>query len=294
MRRFVYYGASRAAGGLLLDLYPAAAAYSVRKLRTAYTGACIRVRRSSDNAEQDIGFVGNHLDTTSLLAFVGSNNGRIVTWYDQSGNNTHKIQPSASNQPYIIESGLLYTENGKPCISRNSSTDTINKWLYGATTFPTGDILTTNVFVGKRISGLGYSAIIRLSPKTTALDRRFIGNSIENTTTYAVRLEAGNTIFTSGNGYNQSLFSTFRTAPNTDFSARRNGTPLSVVSSGAGKDLNIQSDSAFTIFHSGLLGYDASASGPDSILQEVIWWLSDESSDLPAIETNINNYYAIY
>jgi len=40
---------------LLLDLYPnAAAAYSVRKLRSAYTGSAIRVRRSSDNTEQDI------------------------------------------------------------------------------------------------------------------------------------------------------------------------------------------------------------------------------------------------
>jgi hypothetical protein len=37
---------------LLLDDYPnAAVAYSLRKLRTDYTGNSIRVRRSSDNAE---------------------------------------------------------------------------------------------------------------------------------------------------------------------------------------------------------------------------------------------------
>ena len=41
---------------LLLDLYPsAAAAYSVRKLSNGYSGSAIRVRRSSDNTEQDIG-----------------------------------------------------------------------------------------------------------------------------------------------------------------------------------------------------------------------------------------------
>lgn len=58
----------------LLDSYPnAAAAYSLRKLRTAYSGSAIRVRRSSDNAEQDISFVGNDLDTTSMLDFVGYN-----------------------------------------------------------------------------------------------------------------------------------------------------------------------------------------------------------------------------
>jgi hypothetical protein len=60
--------------GLLLDKYPnAAVAYSLRKLRNSYTGAAIRVRRSRDNAEQDINFVGGDLDTQSLLDFVGYN-----------------------------------------------------------------------------------------------------------------------------------------------------------------------------------------------------------------------------
>ena len=59
---------------LLLDTYPnAEVAYSLRKLRTAYTGSAIRVRRSSDNAEQDISFIGNDLDTQTMLDFVGYN-----------------------------------------------------------------------------------------------------------------------------------------------------------------------------------------------------------------------------
>jgi hypothetical protein len=59
---------------LLLDTYPnAAVGYSLRQLRTAYTGAAIRVRRSRDNAEQDINFVSGNLDTQSLLDFVGNN-----------------------------------------------------------------------------------------------------------------------------------------------------------------------------------------------------------------------------
>lgn len=59
-------------GAKLLDIVPnAAAAYSLRKLRTAYTGSAIEVRRSSDLAVQDIGFdrFGN-LDTTALTTFV--------------------------------------------------------------------------------------------------------------------------------------------------------------------------------------------------------------------------------
>ena len=59
---------------LLLDTYEGATvAYSLRKLRTAYTGSAIRVRRSVDNAEQDIAFSGNDLDTTTMLDFVGYN-----------------------------------------------------------------------------------------------------------------------------------------------------------------------------------------------------------------------------
>ena len=53
----------------------AAAAYSLRKVRSAYTGSAIKVRRSSDDALQDIGFDANgDLDTTALLDFVGGQN----------------------------------------------------------------------------------------------------------------------------------------------------------------------------------------------------------------------------
>jgi hypothetical protein len=56
---------------LLLDIYPnAAAAYSLRKLRNAYSGSAVRVRRSVDNAEQDFGF--NDFNNT-LTDWVGYN-----------------------------------------------------------------------------------------------------------------------------------------------------------------------------------------------------------------------------
>lgn len=52
----------------LLDSYPnAAAAYSLRKLKKSYSGSAVRVRRSYDDAEADIGFSNNVLDETALL-----------------------------------------------------------------------------------------------------------------------------------------------------------------------------------------------------------------------------------
>ena len=98
---------------LILDsISDSVGAYSLRKLRNSYNGACIRVRRSSDNAEQDIGFVNNQLDTASLLSFVGSGSGFVKTWYDQSslgGNNA--FQNTNNNQPRIVNNGVYLINN---------------------------------------------------------------------------------------------------------------------------------------------------------------------------------------
>lgn len=91
--------------------------YSVRKVVPEYTGYLFRIRRSSDNAEMDIGFDANgNLDTTSLMTFVGAGSGYVKLWYDQSGNNYYQQQLTATSQPPIVESGALVTLNSKPSI----------------------------------------------------------------------------------------------------------------------------------------------------------------------------------
>jgi len=108
--------------GLILDGLNSAAAYSLRKLRSAYTGPAIRVRRSSDNAEVDIGFtVSGNLDTGTLVAHVGSGSGFVTTWYDQSGNGRNATQTTAGSQPRIVNNGVLEIANGKPAIRFNGS-----------------------------------------------------------------------------------------------------------------------------------------------------------------------------
>ncbi len=94
---------------------PAYTAYGLRKLGS-YSGPAITVRRSSDNATQNIGFSGAELDTTSLTNFVGSNTGYVTTLYDQSGNSRNLSQSTASNQPTIVDTGTLVSKNGKPGI----------------------------------------------------------------------------------------------------------------------------------------------------------------------------------
>lgn len=94
--------------------------YSLRKIVSAYSGNCIRIRRNSDNAETDIGFdsVG-YLDTYSISAFCGSSaNGYVTKWYSQI--NSVDLFSSANNfQPiiYLSSTGIQkVSENGLPCI----------------------------------------------------------------------------------------------------------------------------------------------------------------------------------
>jgi hypothetical protein len=102
----------------LLNYYPEPfIAYSLRLLDINYTGPAIQVRRSSDNTTLDIGFNSRGLlDTEALLNFVGTGNGYIRIWYDQSGNQNNIGRTSNANQPIIVENGSVLLEAGKPTI----------------------------------------------------------------------------------------------------------------------------------------------------------------------------------
>jgi hypothetical protein len=74
-----------------------------RRVVSTYTGPLIRIRRASDNAEQDIGFVasgGHHvLDESAVTSFVGSSDWFIRTIYDQSLEGVNLEQTNTSLQP---------------------------------------------------------------------------------------------------------------------------------------------------------------------------------------------------
>jgi len=105
-------------------------AFGLRKLRAAYTGAAIRVRRSSDNTEADVFFSNSTKITLNSLTsaggtlrdFVGANTAFVTKWYNQSGNTSTQAggspwsgyptapdatQTTTSYQPEIITSGSM-------------------------------------------------------------------------------------------------------------------------------------------------------------------------------------------
>lgn len=102
---------------------PTAAYSSIRLLRTAYAGAALRVRRSTDNTEQDIGFVSGLLDTASMLTFCAGGNGFITKLYDQMGNTArNQVQATQANQPQIVSAGTVITTiNSNPSMQYNGT-----------------------------------------------------------------------------------------------------------------------------------------------------------------------------
>ncbi len=86
------------------------AAYGITRQRssTVYSGAAVRVRKSTGGdttTEQDIGFSGTALDTTSLATFAGSETVVVTKFYDQSGNGRDLVQATGANQPRIVNAG---------------------------------------------------------------------------------------------------------------------------------------------------------------------------------------------
>lgn len=81
-----------------------------RRTLTSYTGPLVRIRRSSNNAEQDFGYVTNgDLDTAAIATFIGAGSGFVTSVYDQAGEDGPN-NPVSSTQPIYVASGY----SGKP------------------------------------------------------------------------------------------------------------------------------------------------------------------------------------
>ena len=101
----------------ILDGEKAECAYSLRKLRSAYTGPCLRVRRVSDGATKDIFFKSMrsfgsdeyclYFNWEDALNFAGTSLLSVHTWYDQSGNGLNLSNTSSALFPPLTKVRLL-------------------------------------------------------------------------------------------------------------------------------------------------------------------------------------------
>ena len=108
--------------------YTTDVAYSLRKLRAEYEGSAIRVRRSQDDAEIDIGFDSNGLlDTAAIATHCVNKNGFVTKWYDQSGNSKDAVQATSTKQPAIYEAGVQVKDsNNRPFVKFDDTDDVLD------------------------------------------------------------------------------------------------------------------------------------------------------------------------
>lgn len=255
---------------LLLNEYPnAAAAYSLRRINGSYTGDAIRVRRASDNTEQDIGFVNNELDTLTLTSFCSGTNGFVKTWYDQSGNGRDATQTTAVNQPQIVSSGSTITENGKPSIDFDGS----------------NDYLTTNLTVNQPMT---HIAVAQLNTNTSQTFPVIMSGSDQNQRAQMYNQSTFFGMFAGSLG----LISAFaeNNIQNLHFGFFNGASSFYSLNASA----PVSGDAGTSSISLVQIGSQVNGSYVwDGNIQEAIIYPSDQSSNRTGIETNIKNFYSI-
>lgn len=266
----------------LLDIYPgAAAAYSLRLLRASYGGSAIRVRRASDNVETDIGFTGADLNIEALTTFCGVANGFIVTWYDQSENGINLTQSTLLSQPQIVSFGSVILVNGKPSAQFDGTNDVLTSLSL------TNSFNNSSMFSVVNITPNGTEDIpfgYGLTAQTGAIRCLYVAPSRKLafagwSNDYVSTIDAA-----SANIY---LFSIVQNG--TSVSVRKNTT----TSAGTlGNTLNTTTTATYSI--GSLAGGSVANYYTQMTGCEFIFYPSDKTSDRSNIESNINNYYALY
>tara|TARA_R110000764_G_scaffold115007_1_gene202056 strand:- start:1218 stop:2093 length:876 start_codon:yes stop_codon:yes gene_type:complete len=287
---FAFWKSSATAITYLLDTYGgASAAYSLRKL-SASTSNVVRVRRSSDNAEQD--FTATEITNGTLTTFTGAGDGFVTIWYDQSANSFDAAQTSATNQPQIINSGSLILQNGKPSVYTSGSKN-LNTGLVSIGT--NGDISLDFFAVLQNTSSGKQEHLLGLSNNGFNTNRsRVFAFANDTSSTKSVRLYGGNIVY-SNSATGQLLFNTNYQGGGGAFDSRINASSLS-VNSVNNSGLNIHPSSGFMLFNGNSGSPQLTNINPDSkgYVQEAIFYLNDQSANRTGIENNINAEYTIY
>jgi len=264
----------------LLDYYTgSAAAYSLRSLSTSTTNV-VKVRRSGDDAELD--FTASEVSDGTLAAWVvaggGTEDGFVTTWYDQSGNGKNATQATAANQPKIVSSGTLVTENGKAALDFDGTNDAFNISVANDF-FGINDI--SAYFVTKNATSSETGGIMQ--KRTAVTDGNFGVGASGGTYQFQTR----------DTGTADIVLNTVSTYSTQELiSIIRNSSGLEMFS----PEQITQSDTVADLTSTGALeiGTGPSYGNLDGVIQEIILYLSDQSANRTGIEANINDYYNIY
>lgn len=261
-------------------------AHSLRRLLTSYTGPAVRVRRSSDNTEADIGFTSaGALDTTALLAHCGANSGYVTTWYDQSGNARHLTQTTAAAQPRIVNAGTIDTINGKPTVKLDGTDDVMTSTGVGL--WSAG---TTSMSIVMQSATPGATAVL-VNEVNTADANQYYRLFRSSTAAWHIQANAnpGGALWASGTG--GAMF---------DGTAHQGFFVDTAGATSTWRDGTIGHNAVATV-HTGTLvpnRFQIGAGGGPSLssfsaaaVSELVTWTTDRTSDRAALSTNQKGFW---
>jgi hypothetical protein len=232
--------------------------------------------------------IGETYGITDIPAADDTVNGYVQTWYDQSGSGNDAEQISATKQPKIVGE----VTSGQPHA------------FLGALVFDGSDNYLTNAAVGSALSGTDRPA-----------SSFFVGepsNSTGNRATWSIGNSSSSTQFAEPYYYDGTYWEYYY---RDDTGTSKSGTNIIEKDSGqllmshtstglvnniwqngsqivtnGDIDLGATTTNLFTI---GALGRNNFANFFNGTISELIIYSSDQSSNRPAIETNIANQYGI-
>jgi len=275
-------------GDSFLSTYPGAlAAWSLRQLGDTEVDV-IRVRRSSDNAEED--FNPTEIGDGTLTTWAGTT-AYVATWYDQSGNGNNATQSNASAQPLIVSGGSVTTDaSGQPALDfvggGNGFTTPIPVDSFDTTLENPSNFLIVaknnsnfEIFVNMEETSVGDVGLTFLNGNSSSgvamwEDGVQLNHSLTSSGTWCV--QGG--FYTDGATYTRYMKSLTNPTASSRTASKNFTPPASTYFIGIGAK-------------NGITG---SGTSPfEGELLEIIIWQLDMFSQLSDVETDISEYYII-
>jgi hypothetical protein len=266
----------------ILDGYTSdlAGAYALSWLNPSYTGSAIRVRRASDNTEQDIGFDDQDLDTTALTTFCTGTNCFIKTWYDQSGNARNATQTTTANQPKIYDSSTgVLTLNSKAAAYGDGTNDFLQASAYS-------------------VSNGSWLAVGVASCETTNANRVFFGADTSPRVAQLLRFASTANVETIG--FNTSGLPVTDAgasyAANTQYllTSQLASNQLAIYLNGTSAASTSHTNQRTSSAAVGIFSSGGNADHHRGYVQAALVYAVDKSADRAAIETALNDYFNVY
>jgi hypothetical protein len=165
------------------------AAYSFRKVRSAYAGPAVKLRRMSDLVQLDIGFTAQGDFDAAAAAAHCPTRCEIEVWYDQSANARHMTRQAADSADYVAN-----CIGDKPCLRTDDIyvMSTSVAWAAGKTSLSA---------VANRRSGTGTCNLIAKGNLTNSLQTTAANQwSVTDSTTNSFTLVAADGAWHAGIG----------------------------------------------------------------------------------------------